>query len=63
MTSAFRYKPGLISYFAWHDVPAVPRDAVETMCQNHLPKNLQGHFHGRSEKKNIAVAAWHASFG
>jgi hypothetical protein len=31
---------------------------IETICQR--IKDLS---YGRSEKKNIAVAAWHASFG
>jgi hypothetical protein len=59
----FRYKPGLISDFAWHDVLAVPADAADNVLSKPSARNLQGPSHGRSEKKNIAVAAWHAPFG
>jgi hypothetical protein len=57
---SIRYKRGLISDFACAIRAGRPDADAD---RNHLPKNLQGLSHGRSEKKNIAVAAWHASFG
>jgi len=60
LPSPFRYKPGLISDFACALCAGRPNAGAD---RNHLPSVLQGLTHGRSEKKNIAVAAWHASFG
>jgi hypothetical protein len=56
LASPFRYKRGLISDFA-RAISAGP--SVWTPIEI----TLQGHSYGRSQKKNIAVAAWHASFG
>jgi hypothetical protein len=60
LASPFRYKRGLISDFARAICAGRPSPDAD---RNHLPKNLQGLSHGRSEKKNIALAAWHASLG
>jgi hypothetical protein len=59
IASSFRYKPGLISDFARAFRAGRPIPGAD---RNHLPKPKDFSY-GRSEKKNIAVAAWHASLG
>jgi hypothetical protein len=59
LAPAFRYKPALISDFA----RAIRAGRLSPGAdRNHLP-TPKDFSYGRSEKKNIAVAAWHASFG
>jgi hypothetical protein len=60
MSSSFRYKPGLISDFARAFCAGRLSPGAD---RNHLPRTCKDFSYGRSEKKNIAVAAWHASFG
>jgi hypothetical protein len=64
MASRIRYKPGLISDFARALCAGRPEPGTDRKhCQTFWQEKLQGQSYGRSEKKNIAVAAWHASFG
>jgi hypothetical protein len=60
IASSFRYKPGLISDFARAFCAGRLSPGAD---RNHLPRTCKDFSYGRSEKKNIAVAAWHASFG
>ncbi|WP_398484636.1 hypothetical protein [Tardiphaga sp.] len=65
MASRIRYKPGLISDFARALCAGRPEPGTD---RKHLPRrsgkrSCKEYSYGRSEKKNIAVAAWHASFG
>jgi hypothetical protein len=59
LASSFRYKPALISDFARAFRAGRLSPGAD---RNHLPRTKDFSY-GRSEKKNIAVAAWHASFG
>jgi hypothetical protein len=59
IASPFRYRHRLIDDFVRAAAPGRPfADADRTILTD-----LQGPSHGRSQKKNIALAAWHASLG
>jgi hypothetical protein len=52
------YKRGLIGILSLR--PGAPAARYGTMPPDNIPR---GHRHGRSQKKNIAIAAWHAPLG